>query len=66
MDLLNIVIDNKKYTYVDAIILDNKNYVAYMDKECIYVSEYKVIDGEMIFDDVSDAIYKRVISEMKL
>lgn len=65
MDLLTIKINNQKYTYLDSINLENKEYVVYMDNENVYVSEC-VKEKELFFKDVSDAIYKKVIEELHL
>lgn len=65
MDLLTLKIKNQKYTYVDSIHFENKKYVVYMDNENIYVSE--CIKGEtLLFKDVSDVIYEKVIEVLHL
>lgn len=64
MDLFDIKIDNKKFSYIDSIKIDNKNYVAFSDDDNIYVSEYKIIDGDIIFDDVDDLTYDKVLKEL--
>ncbi len=66
MDLFNIIIDNKKYNYIDSISLKNKNYVAFTDDENIYVSEYFLIAGDIVFKNVDDATYDMVIKELNL
>lgn len=65
MDLLTIEINNQKYTYLDCINLENKEYVAYMDQENVYVSEC-IKKEELLFQDVSDEIYKKVIEALQL
>lgn len=66
MDLFNITINNKKFTYIDSITIDTKNYVAYMDDDNVYISEYVMENGDITFLDVTDAIYDRVLKELNL
>lgn len=65
MDLFHLKINNQNYTYLDSICLDNKEYVAYMDSENVYVSEC-VHKGDIFFQDVSDAVYTKVIEALGL
>lgn len=64
MDLFDIKIDNKNFNYIDSIKINEKNYVAFSDDDNIYVSEYKIIDGDIIFDDVDDLTYDKVLKEL--
>lgn len=66
MDLFNITFNNKKFTYIDSITLDGKNYVAYMDDDNVYISEYTLKNGDITFFDVSDAIYDHILKELNL
>lgn len=65
MDLFTIEINNQKYTYLDSVCLENKEYVVYMDEENVYVSE-SLNQGKLFFQDVSDEIYKKVIEVLGL
>ncbi len=65
MDLISININNQEYTYIDKISLNNKNYVAYMDKDNVYVSEYE-INNNIIFKDVDDTTFNQVIGALEL
>ncbi len=65
MDLLTIEINNQKYTYLDSINLEDKEYVAYMDETNVYVSEC-IKKEELFFKDVSDAIYNKVLEVLHL
>ncbi len=65
MDLLAIKMNNQKCIYLDSVHLENKEYVAYMDEENVYVSEC-VKDGELFFKDVSDDVYKKVIEVLDI
>ena len=42
MKLFDIIIDNKKYEFVNSIHLNGKNYVAYTDNKNIYISEFVI------------------------
>lgn len=66
MNLLSISFDSKKFTYVDSITLDGKNYVAYMDDENVYISEYTLDNGDITFYDVDDDTYNRIIKDLAL
>ena len=66
MDLFNITFDNKNFTYIDSITIDNKNYVAYMDEDNVYISEYIIEKGDITFLDVTDATYDIVLKELNL
>lgn len=66
MNLFNISFDNKKFTYIDSIVIDNKDYVAYMDGDNIYVSEYVLENRNITFLDVTDATYDMVLRELNL
>lgn len=66
MDLFNIILDNKKFSYIDSITLGKHNYVAFMDDDNIFVSEYIIDNGDIIFDDVDDLTYDKVLKELNL
>lgn len=66
MDFFNIIIDNKKFAYIDSITINKRNYVAFMDEENVFVNEYKIIDGNITFNDIDDRTYAIVIKELDL
>lgn len=66
MDIFNIVIDNKKFTYVDSVTINKRNYVAFMDDDNVFISEYHIVNGDITFEDVDDETYDMVIKELKL
>lgn len=66
MNLFNIIRDNKKFNYIDSISIDKHNYVAYMDDDNIFVSEYTIVNEDIIFDDVDDITYEKVLKELDL
>ncbi len=66
LDIFDFISDNKKYTYIDTIQYNDKNYVAYMDDDNVYISEYTMDKDGFILDDISDELYEILIREMKL
>lgn len=66
MDLFNITFNNMKFTYIDSITINSKNYVAYMDDDNVYISEYVMENGDITFFDVTDTIYDMVLKELNL
>lgn len=63
---LDIIIDNKKYSYVDSITINNKNYVAYTDGEITSISEYILKDDNVEFIALNDEEFNMVKEAMKL
>lgn len=66
MDIFQMISENEKFSYVDSIKYNGKNYVAYMDDENLYISEYTIENNELILDDISDELYATLLKEMKL
>lgn len=66
MDILNIVIDDLNYTYVDSINLDEKNYVVYTDGKTTYISEYKITNNNLELFDINDEIFNKVKEVLNL
>lgn len=65
MDLFTLEINHQKYTFLESINLENKEYIAYMDNTNVYVSEC-VKTEDLFFKDVSDEIYRKVIEALHL
>lgn len=63
---LDIIIDNEKYSYVDSITINNKNYVAYTDGEITSISEYILKDDNVEFIALNDEEFNMVKEAMKL
>jgi len=64
MDLLNIIIDNKTYDYIDSIRIGEKCYIAYGDGNNIYVCGFDSSDNSTYV--ISDKEYKEVIKRLNL
>ncbi len=65
MNPLDIIIDNKKYEYVNDIIYNNKNYIAFKDDNYLYIKEF-TFDNELIFLDINDSLYDTLRKMMNL
>lgn len=66
MKLFEIKIGNKTYEFVDSIHLDGKNYVAYQDKENIYINEFTIEDEKVNFIEIDDNTFDKVKEAMSL
>ena len=66
MKLFEIKIGNKTYEFVDSIHLDGKNYVAYQDKENIYINEFTIEDEKVNFIEIDDSTFDKVKEAMSL
>ena len=66
MKLFEIKIGNKTYEFVDSIHLDGKNYVAYQDKENIYINEFTIEDEKVNFIEIDDKTFDKVKEAMSL
>ena len=65
MNPLDIIMDNKKYEYVNDIIYNNKNYIAFKDDNYLYIKEF-TFDNELIFLDINDSLYDTLRKMMNL
>ncbi len=64
MDLLNIIIDNQKYDYVDSIRIDDKCYIAYGDGNNIYICGFDPDNNTTYV--ISNKEYQEVKKRMNL
>ena len=60
MNPFDIIIDNKKYEFIDAQAVDNKTYVLYADDSNMYISEYEIINNKIILKEVSEEILPKL------
>ena len=65
MNPLDIIIDNKKYEYINDIVYNSKNYVAFKDDNYLYIKEF-TFDNELIFLDINDSLYDTLRKMMNL
>ena len=66
MKIFDINIDDKKYSFVDSIHLNGKNYIAYEDNDNIYISEYTIEEDELELLEVDDETLNVVKEAMGL
>ncbi|MCR5223548.1 MAG: DUF1292 domain-containing protein [Bacilli bacterium] len=66
MKLFDIIIDNKKYEFVNSIHLNGKNYVAYTDNKNIYISEFVIEEDKVNFIEIDDKTFEQVKEAMSL
>ena len=38
--MLDIIINNKKFKYINSLKIDDKSFIAYSDEENIYISSF--------------------------
>ncbi|MBP3766257.1 MAG: hypothetical protein J6G98_03665 [Bacilli bacterium] len=65
MNPFDIIIDNKKYEFIDSILLNNKYYVAFMDDEVTYIKEYKINKRSIELFDIDDELAKTIWEMIK-
>ena len=66
MNICPIRIFGTDYDVVDTIILNNKNYVAYTDYECIYINEYIMVNDRMSLLKIDAKVFEEVKKAMNL
>ena len=65
MNPLDIIIDDKKYKYIDSIAYNNKKYVVFSDDDYIYIKEYD-LNNELNLYDINDSLYEEIRKKLKL
>lgn len=65
-DIFKLMNEKEEFTYVDSINYNGRNYVAYMDAEDLYISEFTIEGEDLILDDISDELYETLLKEMEL
>ena len=66
MNILDITINDKKYTYVDSIALNDKFFVAYTDGVVTNISEYQIINNNLELFDIDDETFEKVKEALNL
>lgn len=66
MEMLSIVIDGKKYEYVDSIIYHDKCYVALSNGNEITINEYVIKDNQIELIPLDDAQFEELKVVMHL
>ncbi len=50
--MLDIIINNKKFKYINSLKIDDKSFIAYSDEENIYISSFYYENGIMIVEEI--------------
>ncbi len=66
MKLFDIMIGNKSYEFVNSVHYNGKNYVAYSDKDNIYINEFVIEENNVRFLEVDEATFEEVKKVLSL
>lgn len=58
--MLDIVIDNKTYTYVNSAKIDDNSYIAYTDGYEIFISEFYYENNKIVIKKIDDETFLAV------
>lgn len=58
-----IILNGKKYEFVEKVIYKNKTYVVYMDDDNVYIKEFLMRDNVPLFIDIPDNVFEEVKKE---
>lgn len=64
--MLDIVINNKRYEYIQCVKIDNNSFIAMTDGESIIISQYKMIEDRIHLMPIDDKTFEIVRKEMNL
>lgn len=64
--MLDIVINNKKYQYVQCLKIDDISYIAITDGNTITISQYTMNDDTIDLIPIDDKTFEIVRKEMNL
>ncbi len=64
--MLDIVIDNKTFTYVNSVKIDDKSYIAYTDGVNIYISEFHYDNGKIIISEIDNKTFLEIKEAISL
>lgn len=66
MKLFDIMIGNKSYEFINSIHYKGKDYVAYEDKNTIYINEFIIKDNKVSFLEIDEETFNEVKKAMSL
>ena len=66
MKLFDIKIGNKSYEFVNSIHYNGKNYVAYQDKDNIYINEFIIEEKGIKFVEIDEKTFEEVKKVLSL
>ncbi|MCH5167722.1 MAG: hypothetical protein J1F35_07560 [Erysipelotrichales bacterium] len=58
--MLNIVIGDKRYTYLNSAKIDDNCYIAYSDGETTYISGFHFEGDTIIIEEIDDETFLEV------
>lgn len=64
--MLDIVVNNKRYQYIQCVKIDNTSYIALTDGKTITISAYKMVDDKIQLLPIDDETFNIVRKEMNL
>lgn len=62
--MLDVVINNVTYKYVNSAKIDDNCYIAYTDGKKTFISQFYYVDGQMILKEIDDATFLEVSEVM--
>ena len=60
----DIIIDGVTYDFIANTTLNGKDYVVFEDQDSIYVCEYLIKDGEVLFVTIEDELENKVLESL--
>lgn len=58
--MLDIVINNKTYTYVNSAKIDDNSYIAYTDGVELFISEFYYEDDRIVIKKIDEKTFLEV------
>ena len=66
MDLFDVIIDGKKYEYVDSIDYKDKKNIAISNGKEITIKQYTINDNQLELQDIDDETFEALKGLMQL
>ncbi len=60
MNPFEIKINGKTYEYIDSKKIDGKFYVLYADENNMFISEYEIIDNNIILKEIDNSLLDKL------
>ncbi len=64
--MLDIVIDNKNYTYLTSVKIDDNCFIAYSDGITTFISGFHYEEDQLILEEIDDATFLEVKEVMAI
>ncbi len=62
--MLDVVINNVTYQYVNSVKIDDNCYIAYTDGQKTFISQFYYVDDKMIIKEIDEATFLEVSEVM--